>query len=160
MGRATETKAKVRAEVEREIETEVEPGMESAVGAEEEGAEMVAQVQIALNRAQPTWRLYWVVNGERRPGIALGEGAVDERLTVPLGAPVFVRAEVWDSAYAAAGTAAEKGPTIESDAGQGRTEEGATGAGATGRGRCIALTNPIWYAPAAALAAVPAERRA
>jgi hypothetical protein len=89
-----------------------------------------------------------VVNGERRPGIALGEGAVSHTLAVPLGGPldgplgepVFVRAEVWDGAHTAAGPPAEPG--------------------AAGRGRCIALTNPIWYVPAPELEAVPPERRA
>lgn len=125
-----------------------------------------------------------MVNGERRPGIALRAGAVDERLTVPLRAPVFVRAEVWDSARTAAGPPVEHGSTIESGTTEGGTmevgtgagaadhgtagpaavagtaDEGAAGAGAAGRGRCIALTNPIWYVPQPGLAAVPVERRA
>jgi hypothetical protein len=89
-----------------------------------------------------------VVNGERRPGIALPEGAVSHTLAVPLGEPlgeplaepVFVRAEVWDISHTAAGPPAEPGEA--------------------GRGRCIALTNPIWYVPAHSLDAVPPERRA
>jgi hypothetical protein len=64
---------------------------------------------------------------------------VRQGLTVPLSEPVFARAEIWD---------------------RGRTAGGAeTEPGTASRGRCIALTNPIWYVPQQALDSVAAERR-
>ena len=33
------------------------------------------------------------------------------------------------------------------------------GPGTAGKGRCVALTNPIWYVPQEALETVPAARR-
>jgi hypothetical protein len=108
-------------------------------GAGEDGAPQEIEVEIALARARPTWYLFWVVNGTRGPAITLGEGAVRQGLTVPLGEPAFVRAEIWD---------------------RGRTADGAEAEpGTAGPGRCIALTNPIWYVPRRALDSVPAERR-
>jgi hypothetical protein len=112
----------------------------AASGAESapEGGEGIraAQVELALERAQPHWRLKWVVNGERQPGIPLAAGADTHTLPVPLGSlrdtkpdePVFVRAEIWDTTRTPAGDIAA----------------GAAGADSA-TGRCIALTNPIWY---------------
>ena len=104
-----------------------------------------AEVEIALDRARPTWRLYWVVNGARRPGLALAEGTVAHTLLVPLGEPAFVRAEVYDTSRTPAGPEVAE-PDVE-DA-------------TAGMGRCVALTNPIWYVPEDGLTAVPLERRA
>jgi len=109
-----------------------------------------AEVEIALERARSAWRLYWVVNGARRPGIVLNEGPVAHTLSVPLGEPVFVRAEIWDTSRTPAGSEAN-----EPSAG-GIMVSGA----ASGTGRCVAITNPIWYVPEDTLADVPAERRA
>jgi hypothetical protein len=108
------------------------------------GGAALAEAEIALDCARPEWSLCWVVNGARLPAVALPPGPAVETLTVPLDVPVFVRAEIWDSAHAPDGAPVDGAP------------EGP----AAGRGRCIALTNPIWYVPAAALAAVPAQRRA
>ena len=110
-----------------------------AGGEREVGAAGESEVEVALDRARPNWSLFWVVNGARGPAIALGAGAVRQGLTVPLGEPAFVRAEIWDRGRTADGAAAEPGTA--------------------GRGRCIALTNPIWYVPRQALDSVPAERR-
>ncbi len=35
------------------------------------------EVRLSLDRAQPSWHLVWVLNGERRPAVPLPEGAVD-----------------------------------------------------------------------------------
>jgi hypothetical protein len=86
-----------------------------------------AEVALVLDAAQPEWRLHWVVDGERQPAIALGAGPIRQVLSVSLDRPTFVRAEIWDTTRAPAG----------------QVEAGATG-------RCIALTNPIWYVAAQA----------
>jgi hypothetical protein len=81
-------------------------------------------VEIALEEAKPAWRLHWVIDGERQPGIALAQGPARHSISVSLGQPTFVRGEIWDRTRAPAGEVAE-----------------------SATGRCIALTNPIWYVP-------------
>jgi hypothetical protein len=90
------------------------------------------EVRLSLECARPSWRLVWVLNGERRPPVSLREGAVTEtlRFTTRTDRPTWVRAEIWDPSYAPDGTALE------------------TPAASPLQGRCLAFTNPIWYVPA------------
>jgi hypothetical protein len=94
-------------------------------GAEERTA------SITLESARPQWYLAWVVNGERQRPVRLGEGFVSEtrRFAVPGDKPAWIRAEVWDPTYAADGTQLERPASDPLE------------------GRCLALTNPIWYVP-------------
>ena len=89
------------------------------------------EARLALDRARPGWHLVWVLNGERRPAVRLPEGAVTEtlRFGTRADAPTWVRAEIWDLGHEPDGTALE------------------TPAADPLRGRCLALTNPIWYVP-------------
>jgi hypothetical protein len=95
------------------------------------------EVVLALDRSQPYWRLHWVVDGERHPAIMLAEGMVEHRLRVNVSESTFVRAEVWDSRLTPAGLETE-------DAG----------------GRCVLLTNPVWYVPGQLPLSVASERLA
>lgn len=92
-----------------------------------DGGSGLAEVEVALEQAQSHWVLRWVVNGERQPALPLPDGPATQALALPLpgrdqAGPSFVRAEVWDLTHTPDGDVAE---------------------GATGR--CIALTNPMWY---------------
>jgi hypothetical protein len=103
-----------------------------------EAAGAATEVELALDAARPDWRLHWVVNGERHPAIPLREGATRQSLTVALrGDVTFVRAEIWDTSHA------PSGEPIEQLAGE--QGAGAPPAESAPAGRCIALTNPIWY---------------
>ncbi len=99
---------------------------------------------VTLGAAEPHWQLCWVVDGERQAPIALGAGLVTQRLPVApsRSGPTFVRAEIWD-------------PTLLPD---GAPRE--TPVDDPTRGRCLALTNPIWYFPGTVPADIAPERLA
>ena len=59
-------------------------GQVVGLGEARAGAGGEARVEIALDRARPSWALRWVVNGERRPEIALQEGRCARGWRYPL----------------------------------------------------------------------------
>jgi hypothetical protein len=116
-----------------------------------------AEVELALEHAQPHWRLHWVVDGERRPAIPLAAGPTTHRLRVPIARHTFVRAEIWDTTRTPTGdqlqnTAPSPVPEADERAGSQVGDTASFGGHSDPTGRCIALTNPIWYVPIAEVA--------
>jgi hypothetical protein len=126
------------------------PGGEARSPAGDSGSAAM-EVELTLDRAQPGWRLRWVVDGERQPAILLSAGQVTYTRRVTVDRPTFVRAEIWDSHRAPSGALAEGAETAPGAA-SGEVD------GPQPAGRCIALTNPIWYVPGALPASVSSER--
>ena len=102
-------------------------------------------VTLALSQAQPSWRLYWVVDGVRRTPVTLGSGTVEESLPVNANRATFVRAEIWD-------------PSLDSS-GLLPVTAGDVSAADEPIGRCIALTNAICYCGGPVPDDVPVARR-
>jgi hypothetical protein len=107
------------------------------------------EVVLTVENGQPDWRLWWVVDGVRRPPLALAAGRSQhlQRVARPAasgtGSSVsFVRAEIWDGLPPGAAPA-----TV-------------TAAATDTPGRCIALTNPICYVDGPLPDGVPAARLA